>query len=1020
MINKLVEYSLKNRSVIIIGLMMLLAVGYLSLKKLPVDVYPDLNAPVVTVITENHGMAPEDVETLLTFPLESSFNSLQFVKRVRSTSALGISLINIEFEYGTEIYFARQLVSEKLQLISGTLPEDTEPPLIGPISSMFADAIEFTLEGDDLFAIRDYAEWTLKPRLQTVPGVSNIINFGGFLKQYQVVIDPNRMLSYGVHVHEIVEALEENNSNSSGGYLLDGPEEKIIRGLGRIKNIEDIERIVVKEEDGVPVFIGTVADVIVGHAVRRGSAGQSGREIVAVTVQNQYNSNVLKTIDGVENILTSVRKELSPDVEVSVFYTQLHMIMKSINTIMKSMMIGAVLVLIVLFLFLNNLRSALVVSLSIPLSVIISLIFLRIYGLSINIMTLGGIAIGLGMIVDCSIIMAENLYRHVIEDEGSFSDALHAGAHEVGRPIFYSILILLAVFGPIFTLQGIEGRMFIPLAFAVSAAVFGSLIVSLTVTPVMASYLYKGAAKNTSQGLLMSTIKKAYNPLLKHTLAHPWRMVATCLVMVVIGISLLLNTGTEFMPEMDESSLVMDVLLPPETSLEESSRIASMVSKNVADIPEVVKVVRRTGRTEGAAHAEPVNLTESNVVLVAKEDRTTTIEEIKEKIRLKTQGIPGVSVLLNAPLQHRINHTLTGTKSALAVKIFGDNTNSSSEIADQVFDVMAEVEGITDLNKEQIAGVPQLQIQIDREKIARYGLNVSDLSDIIETAMNGRVATELLETRKRYEIVVRYHERFRDDEESIGNIFIETPAGHRVPLSELATIREERSPSIIRRENALRRVMVQCNISGRDMGSVIDDVKRGIGELDLEEGYFITFGGAYENQVRAMRQLTFAVLLTIVIVFSLLVVSFRSMKNALLIIINIPLALVGGMIILAVTKSTLSVPSIVGFIALTGIAVQDGIVLVSHITNYRAKGMSVMDAIVKSGNNKIRPVLMTTFTTMLGLVPLALSSSTGAEIQRPLALVIMFGLFCSTAVTLLVLPTLYLAVERSDKGKDGI
>jgi cobalt-zinc-cadmium resistance protein CzcA len=1012
MINKIIEYSLNNRTIIILATVILIVVGIKFFTELPVDVYPDLNAPVVNVITESPGMAPEDIETLITFPMESAFNSLPYVKRVRSNSTVGLSKITIEFEYGTDIYFARQLVNEKLQMITPTLPDGIEPPFIGPISSMFADAIEFTIKGDDLFEVRDFAEWNLKPRLQTVPGVSNVIPMGGYLKQYHVLLDPNRMLNFGVQIPEVMTALQENNINSSGGFIIKGPEEKIIRGMGRINTIEDIQAIVLKTIDGVPITIGQVAEVKVGAFVRRGTAGQSGEEVVIVTVQNQYGSNVMKTIRGVERVLSDVRQKVAGQFTMETFYTQLEMIIKSIKNVTWAIVIGAILVIFVLYIFLNNIRSTVVVAVAIPLSGIFAFVFFKLFNLTINIMTLGGLAIGLGMIVDSSIIMAENIFRHLQEGKKNFFEALLAGAKEVGNPIFYAILILLAVFAPIFTLQGIEGKMFIPLTFAVSAAVLGSLILSLTITPVLASILFKQDKQENKESFIIKLIKKFYNPLLVHTLKHPIRLVMTCVVLFLIGFILSFQIGSEFMPEMDESSLLVDILLPPETSLDESSRVASLIAQKITTIPEVQKVVRATGKAEYTEHTAPINLTHSNCVLVPKEQRHKSIEQIKAEIRNLTADIPGVNIQINAPLQHRIDHVVTGIRSAIAVKIFGENLNSLTELADQVQQMMTTVPGVTDLQIEQISGVPQLQIKFDRQKLARYGLNVKNVSDIIEVALNGKVATELIETQKRYDIFVRYQERFRNDEQKIENTLIETPAGYRIPISEIATIVENRNPAVIRRENALRRVVVQCNVAGKDMGSVVNEIKSKISTLELPDGYFLSFGGTYENQIRAMRQLTIVVVLTIIIVFCLLVVSFRSFKNALLIIINIPLALVGGIIILFITGTTLSVPSIVGFIALIGIAVQDGIVLVSHINNNRARGMEVQDAVIKAGNNKLRPVLMTTFTTMLGLIPLALRNVTGSEIQKPLAFVIMFGLLFSTIITLGVLPTLYAAVER--------
>ncbi|MFC1563235.1 efflux RND transporter permease subunit, partial [candidate division KSB1 bacterium] len=577
-----------------------------------------------------------------------------------------------------------------------------------------------------------------------------------------------------------------------------------------------------------------------------------------------------------------------------------------------------------------------------------------------------------------------------------------------GHPIFFAVLIVLAVFAPIFTLHGIEGRMFIPLTFAVSSAVFGSLIISLTLTPAISSVFFNYDDKKKGESILIRLIKRCYNPVLNYSLSN----IGIVVLITLLALVLVFSVGTEFMPEMDESSLMMNILLPPGTSLEESSRVASLISQKISDVPEVLRVVRRTGRTEGAEHAEPVNVTESNIVLVPKEERKKGIDEIKDNIRKKIEGIPGVSISLVAPLQHRINHVITGTKAAIAVKIFGENINTTSELTDKIYEIISDIPGITDIQKEQIMGVPEYQIRMKREKIARYGLNVKDVSDIIEIALNGKTATELIETHKRYDIFIRYKEDFRKDENRINNILIETPAGFRIPLSELAEVIEENKPAIIRRENAMRRTMVQCNVTGRDLGSVVSEIKDKLSGIDFPEGYFVMFGGTYENQIRAMKQLTFVVIITIVIIFFLLFVSFQSFKSALLIIINIPLALVGGVFILLLTDSTLSVPTLIGFITLMGIAVQDGIVLVSHVNNYQKAGYKVKEALIKAGNNKIRPVLMTTFTTLFGLMPLAIRNVTGSEIQGSLAYVIIVGLLFSTVITLVVLPTLYAAIIK--------
>jgi cobalt-zinc-cadmium resistance protein CzcA len=1010
MINKLIEKALDNRSIVVMGVIILLSAGFFLSQRLPVDVYPDLNAPVVTVITESPGMAPEDMETLVTFPLETALNSLPYIRRVRSTSALGYSKIHVEFEYGTDIYFARQLVTEKLQLIIPGLPEEVESPFMGPISSLFADAIEFTLSGEDLYQVRDFAEWNLKPRLQTIPGVSNVVNQGGFLKQFQVLLDPLEMVNYGVTVDRVIEAVAANNLNASGGFIVQGGEERIIRGIGRIESLEDIRAIVLRQKEGIPLTLGQVARVQIGPYIRRGTAGEAGREVVIVTVQNQYNANVMRTIQGVEDVLESVEKE-EENLSIHPFYNQLTMIFKSFNNVLTAILFGGILVFVALVLFLSNLRSTFVVVMAIPLSAVFAVLFFWMFGLTLNIMTLGGLAIGLGMIVDSSIIMAENIYRHLQQGRGSFAASLLKGAQEVGHPIFYAVLILLAVFAPIFALQGIEGKMFIPLTFAVSSAVLGSLIVSLTVTPVLASFVYRNGKIVRKPNRILSLIQRGYQPVLRFALTRRKAFFTGAVLVVILGISLFFLIGSEFMPEIDESALLVDVLLPPEASLDESSRVASLIAQRIEGIPEVERVVRATGRARGTEHTAPVNLTHTYVGLVPKEDRHKSVEMIKTDIRAASRDIPGVLIQINAPLQHRIDHMATGTRSAIAVKIFGDNLTSIALLSKTVRDEMEKVRGVTDLQIEPISGAPQMIIRMRREKLARYGLNVKEVAEILEVALNGKVATELIETQKRYDVFVRYKESYRSEGRQIRELMIQTPAGHLIPIEEIAEIQEERDPAIIQKENALRRGMVQCNVAGRDMGGVVRDIRRRLSSLDLPHGYFITYGGTYENQIRAMQQLSLIIVLTIILVFCLLVVSFRSIRQALLILFNIPLALTGGIVILSIAGHTLSVPSIVGFIALIGIAVQDGIVLISHINGNRKKGMGLEEAVITAGTNKLRPVLMTTFTTIFGLLPLVLRNVTGSEIQKPLASVVMFGLAFSTLLTLVVLPVLYVSME---------
>jgi len=946
-------------------------------------------------------------------------NSLPYVSRVRSSSMLGISLILVEFAYGTDIYFARQLIAEKLQLAGTDLPEGTEQPFMGPVSSMFADAVEFTITGeDDLFELRDLAEWTIKPRLQTVPGVSNLINFGGLLKQYHVLIDPTKLVSYDITVRQVLDVLSANNRNSSGGFLIEETEEKLIRGIGRIRSIDDIENIIVAERDGLPVFIKHIAQVEIGPFLRRGAAGENGIEVVAVTVQNQYNANVMNTINSVTEEINRLKTVFGDRINLTVFYTQLDMIMRAVSNVRNAIYISAVLVIIVLLFFLGNIRTTIIVAVSIPLSLIIAFIFMQMFNLSFNIMTMGGLAIGIGMMVDASIIMTENIYRHVQQDRVPLMQAVRTGAQDVVRPIFFATLIMLSAFAPVFTLHGLEGKMFVPLAIAVTTALLGSLITSLSLTIVLCSFMLKPGSTGQKETSLIRFFKKLYNPLLNFSLDHRRLMITFGMILFVIALVSAPFIGTEFMPEIDESSLIMDVLLPPGTSLNESARLANNVAKEVSSIPEVLRVINRTGRAEGAEHAEPVYLTEANVVLIPKEERQKSIHEIQDEIRERVGNIPGVVVSLYSPLQHRINHTLTGTKAAIAVKLFGDNLSTLYEEALHIEEIVHETEGTVDVVVEQMTGVPQVRIELNREKIARYGININDASDVIEIALNGTVASDVIETRKRYDLFVRFREDYRSNVEQIKNILIDTPSGVRVPLAEIAEFKSDEGPSIIRKEGTMRRIMVQCNVDGRDMGSVVNELRQKIGELHLPAGYFVTFGGTYENQIRAMRQLTLVVILTIIIVFILLYTMFNSLRQAFLIVFNVPHAMVGGVFMLLFTGLNLSVPSIVGFIALIGICVQDGIVLINQIHIYRNAGFELREALIRAGNTKLRPVLITTFTTILGLLPIVISGGTGSEIQRPLGLVLIAGLIFSTGLTLVALPTLYSIFEGSLTGSE--
>jgi cobalt-zinc-cadmium resistance protein CzcA len=985
--------------------------------------YPDLNAPLVNIITENYGMPPEDVERLITFPLESALNGAPNVTRVRSESSLGISVVTVEFDWGTDIYLARQMVADRIQMVAGAMPAGTEGPMMGAISSRLGEIFEFVVENDrptvseaDLLEIRSAADWLIRYRLQGVPGIALVVNMGGYLKQYQVLIDPSALLAHGISIGEVKEAIERSNRNFSGGILEKGTSEYIVQGLGRIQSMENIEKIVVANRKGIPLYLKDIAQIREGGAFRRGAATHDGKEAVLSTVEMQFRGDTLKTIAAIKKSLAEIKKTLPQAIKIVASYDQSILINKTLGNVVKAIVEGGILVTFVLILFLGSLSSAILVATSIPLSVLIAFLLMHFFGVSINVMSLGGLAIGVGKMANSSIIMVENIYLRLHEKGENAKEAVLKAAQEVGPHIFSATAIIILVFLPLLTLEGIEGRMFSATAFAVAASLAGGLLLSLTFQPVLCSLILKG--RGLQRDWLIRQIKRIYLPLLKASLHHRVITVALPLLLLVATFALIPLLGTEFLPKMDEGSLLISSVILPGSSLQESDRIGVESEKILLGFPEVTSTYRRTGRAEASEHAHGINVSEIMVNLLPKEERKRPLAEMLREMRKELSKIPGTHFIFEQPVENKLTEMLTGLKGQLAIKIFGSDLQVLAQKAEEVRDVLSEVRGVADLQIEQLAGVPQAFIKIRQEQLARYGLRAENVSEVVETALNGVEVTDVLEAQKRIPIFLRFAPEYRSDLDAVRRILVDTPGGQRVPLEDLADTYIGKGPSTIARENVSRRVVIQCNVQDRDQGSFVAEAKEKIdNKVSLPPGYFITFGGQFESQQRAQRQLAVLFVAVFLLVLTLLFASFRSLKKALLVLLNVPFALVGGIIALLIARENLSVSSLVGFIALFGISVQNGIILVAHIQELRDQGMGLEEALLEGSSTRLRPILLTAIVTLLGVLPLAFGQFVGAELQRPMAIVYIGGLVLSCVFNVLVLPTLYQVFEARNMPK---
>jgi len=1029
MLDKLILFSLRQRLLIIIGVAILIGFGLYSFKKLPIDAFPDVTNIQVQIITDAPGRSPLEVEKFVTYPIEIQMTGLPRLTELRSLSKFGLSVVTIVFEDGVDIYFARQLVLERLIEAKEKLPENVESSL-GPISTGLGEIYQYTLErseGDapideieDLVELRTIQDWVIRPILKSIPGVADVNSFGGYVKQYQVIVDPEKLAKYHLSLREVFEAVVENNANAGGNLLEHYSDQYLVRSIGLIEQIEDIQEIIVKEEEGIPVYVRDVAEVRIGPEVRQGALVVDGeREGVAGIVMMLKGRSGKDVAAKVKQKVDEINKSnvLPFGIKIKPFYDRTELVEKCLATVEKALAEGTIFVAIILYLFLRNFRGAFVVTLTLPLAVLATFIVMEKIGLSANLMTLGGLAISLGMIVDAAIIQVENVQRHLSEYDMSkhkLTTVLDA-VIEVRKPTIFGELIIAITFLPIITLQGMEGKMFSPLAFTVAIAIFSSLVISIFVTPVLCSFFLKAGKEKES--FLIIWAKRLYLPVLKTALKHRVKVLTLALILLGGSLVIIPFLGTEFIPILDEGSLTPQIIRLPSISLKESIKIEKIAQRIMMQFPEVETVVSKIGTAEIATDPMGPNLSDPFVVLKPRKFWKTAKykEELVEKMTEALSQIPGIALNVTQPIALRVDELISGVKSQIAIKLFGDDMDILKTNADEIAKMISNVKGIRDLRVEQVSGQSYVEVRIDRRKIARYGINVADVQEIIETAVGGKTATEFFEGEKRFAVLLRFPEDKRNSIETIGNILVDSSGGVKIPLVQLAAISLVEGPVQVSRENSKRRIVVECNVRGRDIGGFVSECQEKLEKnLKLPSGYYITWGGAFENQQRAMKRLMVIVPVTIALIFLLLFSTFNSLKQAFLVIINLPFALIGGIIALFISGLYLSVPASVGFIALFGVAVLNGIILVTYINQLRREGVSLNEAITTGCERRLRPVLMTASVAILGLVPLLFATGPGSEVQKPLAVVVIGGLISSTVLTLLVLPVLYGWFEKEE------
>ena len=1020
MIRGLISWSIRNRFLVAAAAGLVLVSGAVTALRMPVDVFPDLTAPTVTVLTEAHGMAPEEVETLVTFPIETSVNGATGVRRVRSSTAQGISIVWVEFDWGTDIFQARQIVTEKLQLISQSFPNGVALPALAPISSIMGEIQLIAVTGDESVSpmeMRTFADWVVRPRLLAVPGVSQVIPLGGEVRQYQVLVDPTRLAAYGVTLNDVLSAARGSNVNASGGVFMDGGQEYLIRGTGRVQELGDITRTAVAVRNGTPVLIGDVAETRIGPAIQLGRGSANTQPAVILSVHKQPDTNTLELTGRIDETLSDIEATLPPGLQINRgVFQQATFIDTAVSNVLEALRDGAVLVVLVLFLFLWSGRTTFISTLSIPLSLVAAIFALRLFGITINTMTLGGMAIAIGSLVDDAVIDVENVFRRLrvnralpLEDQKSVHDVVLSASMEIRASIVTATFIVSIVFLPLFFLSGIEGRMLRPLGFAYIVAIMASLVVALTVTPALAALLLPDSREinRRRESWVIRNLKAAYARILQPVLDRPAPVLLGTAVLVISALLMVPYMGREFLPEFREGTLVVSAITLPGTSLDESDALGRRIEQILLSHSAVEETARRTGRAELDEHAQGANAAEIDVRLdLTQSDYDTVLAELRAAVA----AVPGTEITIGQPIRHRIDHMLSGTEASIAINIFGPDLQVLRRIGREVASVVTPVPGAVDVAMEPQADVPQVRVLMDRSAMARYGMTPAHLADAIDVAFAGETVSQVLEEQRSFDLVVRFSEPYRGSIGKIGNARISTPSGAQVPLPSLATIRRDMGPNQISRENVQRKIVVQSNVAGRDVGSVAQDMRRRIEEqLTLPESYYIEYGGQFESAEVASRTIGWLSLLVVALIFLLLFMEFGSAAQAFLVMVNLPLALVGGVFAIVLTGGVLNIATMVGFITLFGVAVRNGILLVSHYNQLVEEGQSIRDAVWKGSMERLSPISMTALTAGFALLPLALAGGeAGNEIQSPLAVVVLGGLVTALVLNMVVVPALYL------------
>jgi len=1022
--DRIISWSITNRLLVVVMSLGVLVYGSITAIRAPIDVFPDLTAPTVTVVTEAHGLAPQEVETLVTFPIESAVNGSTGVRRVRSSSGIGISIVWVEFDWGTDVYIARQIVNEKLQVVAAQMPPDIAPPTLAPISSIMGEILFVALRSDrhQAMEVRETADWVMRRRLLALPGVAQVIPIGGGVRQYQVRVDPDLLRAFDVTLAQVETALEESNQNSTGGFFVRGGQESLIRGVGRITSGADLEQTVLEVREGSPILVGQVAKVEVAPGLKRGEGSSNAQPAVVIAIQKQPGANTLELTGRIDRELDAIQATLPEGMKIERNKVrQADFIETAVGNVAVSLRDGAILVAIILFLFLFNVRTTLISLISIPLSLLVAIIAMDALGVTINTMTLGGLTIAIGALVDDAVIDVENVFRRLRENRAlaeeqrrPATDVIFDASREIRGSIVFATLIVMLVFIPLFFLSGVEGRLLRPLGFAYLIAIFASLAVALTVTPALCAYvLPRAKALAHSESFVVRALKRAYRPVLLRSVAHP-RLVGIAAVALLAGaLAFVPFLGRTFLPEFNEGALTVSAVTLPGTSLAESDRLGRRVEEILLGFPEVVSTARRTGRAELDEHAQDVNAAEIDVRLRSGE---RSKEVFLAELRQQLTAVPGVVCTIGGPIAHRIDHMLSGTRASIAIKVFGDDLTQLRASATAIEQAMKTVEGVVDLSLEQQTDIPQLTVKFDREAIARYGLRAGTLAETLETAYAGTKVTQVLENQRTYDVVVRYRDDTRADLDAIKNTVVDTPSGAKIPLRMLASIRDDVGPNTISRENVQRKIVVSANTSGRDLGSVIGDIRKVVDrDVKLPPGYYVVYGGQFESERAASRTIGFLGVFVIAGIFVLLYLSFRSSRNALLIMVNLPLALIGGVVsVYFGGGGVLSIASLIGFITLFGIATRNGIMMISHYEYLRAhEGASLEEAVVRGSMERLSPVLMTALCAGLALIPLVLAGNEpGNELQAPMGVVILGGLLSATALNMIVVPALYAQFAR--------